>query len=295
MNQKNLLIIPLFLTISIYSQVLEKTKGKASFYSDKLQGRPTISGEKYDKNLLTAAHKTLPFGTMLKVKNLKNNKTVVVKINDRGPHTESRIIDVSRKAAEELDMIRDAIVDVELELLQTEVSTKQSKEPALDSIPQVDDNLSFDEFFDESFDEFKEDDLKFDDNFDPAVKDKDKPSEKTTDSKVTDSTKTDSSVKEEPKDEKHSSEAASISNDKLFYAVQVSSFRNSNTADKFADKLRTRGFPMVYIQKIVYKNRDMYRVLILQYNSKSEAESTMEALKKSGLKPILKNYQFTCK
>ena len=74
--------------------------GNAVFYSDKLIGRPLTSGEKYDRNALTAAHRTLPLGTTVRVTNLKNNKSVVVRINDRGPHgPKSDIIDLSGRAA----------------------------------------------------------------------------------------------------------------------------------------------------------------------------------------------------
>ena len=77
------------------------------------------SGEKYDKNALTAAHRTLPLGTMVKVTNLKNNKSVVVRINDRGPHgPKTEIIDISGRAAQELDMIKDGRAKVKLEVVE---------------------------------------------------------------------------------------------------------------------------------------------------------------------------------
>ena len=93
--------------------------GIASYYSDKLHGRKTASGEVYDRNKLTAAHKSLPFGTKVKVTNLANMKTVIVKINDRGPFGDrKRIIDLSRSAANRLDMIRQGIIEVEVEILK---------------------------------------------------------------------------------------------------------------------------------------------------------------------------------
>ena len=92
--------------------------GFAIFYSDSMQGKPVFTGEKYDKTALTAAHRTLPMGTMVKVTNLKNNKSVVVQINDRGPHGSKKlIIDLSRRAAQELDMIKDGKVKVKLEVV----------------------------------------------------------------------------------------------------------------------------------------------------------------------------------
>jgi rare lipoprotein A len=93
--------------------------GNAVFYSDKLVGRPLTSGEKYDRNALTAAHRTLPLGTTVRVTNLKNNKSVVVRINDRGPHgVKSDIIDLSGRAAEELDLIKSGRGKVKLEVVE---------------------------------------------------------------------------------------------------------------------------------------------------------------------------------
>jgi rare lipoprotein A len=82
-----------------------RQEGIASWYGDEFAGRPTASGEIFDPSLLTAAHPTLPFGTMLLVTNTHNNKQVMVRVNDRGPFVSSRILDVSRAAAAQLDMI----------------------------------------------------------------------------------------------------------------------------------------------------------------------------------------------
>ncbi|MBN2716714.1 MAG: septal ring lytic transglycosylase RlpA family protein [Deltaproteobacteria bacterium] len=103
-----------------------RLSGIAAYYADKFQGRKTASGEVYDKNQFTAAHKTLPFGTKVKVTNLSNMQTVIVRINDRGPFGDrKRIIDLSRAAAEQLDMIRQGIIEVEVEIL--EMPEKQAK------------------------------------------------------------------------------------------------------------------------------------------------------------------------
>src|ERR1041384_7084097 len=93
------LIALLFVAGLAFSQT---QTGKASFYADKFEGAMTASGEKYKHSKKTGAHKTLPFGTKVRVTNLENNKTVDVVINDRGPYVEGRIIDLSRSAAEEL-------------------------------------------------------------------------------------------------------------------------------------------------------------------------------------------------
>ncbi|MCE8038419.1 septal ring lytic transglycosylase RlpA family protein [Halomonas sp. MCCC 1A11062] len=89
-------------------------QGKASFYADRYHGRKTASGERHDRNALTAAHRSLPFGTHVRVTRLDNGRETVVRINDRGPFVRGRVIDVSRRAAEELDMIGPGVVNVRL-------------------------------------------------------------------------------------------------------------------------------------------------------------------------------------
>jgi len=89
-------------------------KGKASYYANKFNGRKTASGEKFRNSKLTAAHKTLPFGTKVKVTNLRNGKSVSVRINDRGPFVAGRIIDLSRKAARRIDMDKEGVGNVEI-------------------------------------------------------------------------------------------------------------------------------------------------------------------------------------
>ncbi len=93
-------------------------RGKASYYADKFHGRKTSSGELFDNNKMTAAHKTLPFGTIVKVTNLSNNKSVIVKINDRGPFVAGRIIDLSHAAAEAIGMIGAGVVEVLVQVVE---------------------------------------------------------------------------------------------------------------------------------------------------------------------------------
>ncbi|MFP4526945.1 MAG: septal ring lytic transglycosylase RlpA family protein [Candidatus Kapaibacterium sp.] len=92
-------------------------RGKASYYADKFHGRKTANGEIYDHRNLTAAHRSLPFGTMVRVINLENGKSVIVKINDRGPFVRGRVIDLSRAAAEAIDMIHIGVCEVEVIVL----------------------------------------------------------------------------------------------------------------------------------------------------------------------------------
>lgn len=91
--------------------------GLASWYGRQHQGRPTASGEAFDMNKLTAAHRTLPFGTRLRVTNVKNGKSVVVRVNDRGPHVPGRVLDLSYRAARALGMTDAGVARVEVVVL----------------------------------------------------------------------------------------------------------------------------------------------------------------------------------
>ncbi|MCP4605931.1 MAG: septal ring lytic transglycosylase RlpA family protein [Proteobacteria bacterium] len=96
----------------------EYEEGLAVYYADSLHGRKTASGEPYDKNKLTAAHRRLPFGAVVRVTSLTNRRSVEVRVNDRGPFSSRRrIIDLSRKAAERLDMIRAGVIKVRIEVV----------------------------------------------------------------------------------------------------------------------------------------------------------------------------------
>lgn len=92
-------------------------RGLASYYGKRFHGRTTANGEKFNQYALTAAHKTLPFGTKVKVRNKKNGQSVVVRINDRGPFVRGRIIDLSYKAAKSIGMIRMGVAPVVISVL----------------------------------------------------------------------------------------------------------------------------------------------------------------------------------
>ena len=91
--------------------------GKASWYGDKFHGRLTASGETYNMNANTAAHKTLPFGTIVRVTNTANNKSVDVKINDRGPYVKGRVIDLSHKAFSQIGDVKKGVATVKIEII----------------------------------------------------------------------------------------------------------------------------------------------------------------------------------
>lgn len=100
------------------SKSLLTLEGVASFYADDFHGKQAANGERFDMNALTAAHRTFPFGTLIRVTNLSNAKSVVVRVNDRGPFKEGRLIDLSLKAARDLDMIAAGTAKVRLEVVK---------------------------------------------------------------------------------------------------------------------------------------------------------------------------------
>jgi rare lipoprotein A len=129
------LYLATFLSFCIISSIAQVQTGKASFYADKFEGVSTASGEKYRHNKLTGAHKTLPFGTKVRVTNLENNQTVEVTINDRGPYVEGRVIDLSKEAAEKLGFINKGLADVKLEVVDP--GDGKTKEQPMRTIDQV--------------------------------------------------------------------------------------------------------------------------------------------------------------
>ena len=125
------MLIPLLLTVSAAAQEVEVTDnpiadiveeteidgGVASYYGNELAGNRTASGERFDPGQLTAAHRSLPFGSMVRVTNTSNGDSVIVRINDRGPFSHGRVIDVSTAAAREIGMHRSGTARVKLALL----------------------------------------------------------------------------------------------------------------------------------------------------------------------------------
>ncbi|WP_162428235.1 septal ring lytic transglycosylase RlpA family protein [Pontibacter pudoricolor] len=115
--------------VTIAQDITQTETGPASWYGSKYHGRKTSSGERYNKNDMTAAHKTLPFGTKVKVTNLANNESVVLRINDRGPFVGNRIIDVSEVAARKLDIHSRGIANVKVEVIEIDGKTVAAAAP----------------------------------------------------------------------------------------------------------------------------------------------------------------------
>lgn len=118
---KSLLIfLSLFVSLAFFAQPKDSTKqiGIASYYAKKFEGRKCSCGEKFRNDSLTAAHKTLPFGTKVKVTNLRNDSVVIVRINDRLPKKSKRSIDLTRRAAKQLNFMQAGLTKVSIEVVR---------------------------------------------------------------------------------------------------------------------------------------------------------------------------------
>ena len=105
-------------TVAAPAAVVGPMEGVASYYAEEFHGRKTANGETYDMNAMTAAHRTLPFNTLLKVTNKENGRSVNVRVNDRGPFKDNRIIDLSEAAAEKLGIVQNGTARVSLEVIK---------------------------------------------------------------------------------------------------------------------------------------------------------------------------------
>lgn len=122
MRQTLILLAGIFAFISspitlASAQSTQEEFGKCGYYADALHGRKTTSGEPYDKTQFTCAHKSLPFGTNLKVTRLDTKKSVIVRVNDRGPFMDGYVVDLSRTAAEKIGLIREGVTKVKIEVV----------------------------------------------------------------------------------------------------------------------------------------------------------------------------------
>lgn len=122
---KSLFILPILIFVSVVAMAQET--GTASYYANKFEGRKTASGEIFHQDSLTAAHKTLPLGTYVRVTNLSNDSIVIVKINDRLPKSSKRCIDLSRRAANQLNFIKKGLTKVEISMIVDDPSKEEEQ------------------------------------------------------------------------------------------------------------------------------------------------------------------------
>ena len=134
MKKRNTLLVILAI-LSLALVCAQTQTGKASFYSKRATGSRTSSGERLHHDSLTCAHRTYPFGTLLRVTNERNGKSVVVRVTDRGPHGRGRIIDLSYRAASDLGIVAQGVAVVRVERIQ---NSRVPFKPEAETLPEID-------------------------------------------------------------------------------------------------------------------------------------------------------------
>ncbi|MEM7179728.1 MAG: septal ring lytic transglycosylase RlpA family protein [Spirochaetota bacterium] len=230
--------------------------GFSSWYGEQFQGKKTASGEPFDRFQMTAAHRTLPFGSVIKVHNLENNLEATLRVNDRGPFSQERLIDVSEKAAEVLKFKESGKAKVGISLVKA-VTVQEGK-------------------MEDSLDDFLEDDLGSEEDFLNEIDSEDEPKKtnpsptKKEDSKKA---KKDTSPTPSPKGD------SKINNAKpKGYTVQLGFFSQKENANKFS------GIAKAYKQKLfIYQRGKAYVVQLGEFANRNDAISLQKDLKEKGI------------
>ncbi|WP_020526512.1 septal ring lytic transglycosylase RlpA family protein [Flexithrix dorotheae] len=234
-----------------------KQKGKASYYAGKYHGRKTASGEKYNMNAMTAAHKKLPFNTMVKVTNKANGKSVTLRITDRGPYKGGRIIDVSKEAAKRLDMIKSGVTTVELEIIgfngKPEATKKSKKKKKKKSKKKKNKEASVSKIPAKTIPVAGGNGPEFELN-------------------------------------KTYTTAGKLYNPKG-YGIQLASYADLNQAVKTAKGAQKKGLTKVFIQPGLVKNRTYYRIFYGESANQNSIKKELGKVKRSGFpKAFVKAY-----
>ena len=225
----------------------------ASFYADKFNGKTTANGEKYTHDKLTAAHLTLPFGTTVRVVNMTNNRSVIVRINDRGPFVRGRIIDLSKKAARKLDFIESGVVQVKLYIVENpDNHEKQSRHIPEDGVPDAS--------------------KKARSNLNHEATDASEPSRRIPESEIQGASREVRSPKEFYK---LSTEKTTPSG----YGVQIGSYKEMINLMRLTNELRSRFKDDVIIEVGKVNGVKVYRVIVGVYELKDDAEKLAKRLK----------------
>ncbi len=305
------ILIPfLILNISGFAQkVGDKARGKASYYHSKFNGKKTASGEIYYASKMTCAHRTLPYGTMLKVTNRKNSKAVIVKVNDRGPFAKGRIVDLSFKAASKIDMIKDGLADVEIEIVKAGAEIED--EPIVKNTPkptpkEEEKPVAKKEEEDNTVDVIKETEKtvndvkgvagivkkifgkknkKKDDSEDTSTSSNKKtsptPTTKKTGSSSTTPTKTTSSIA----DNFASGKTYSVWGTEMKpegYGVQIASYEDVEDAIKVGKEAHGLGLQPIFIQSGWANSKRVYRLIFGTHKTTAEASKEIVKAKSKG-------------
>lgn len=285
-NIKCLIFIVIFfsqLCLNAQHKLIEK--GIASYYHDHLKLHKTANGELYHPSEMTAAHLTLPFNTLVEVKNLENKKTIQVRINDRGPFVERRIIDLSRAAADSLDMLYQGLVNVQIRVLSFGEAYKRKKVNVLasgntkinkkkkaeldnnspDSARFIKENLASKVIIPRQFIanlEVENEDMAFSISGDAG-----------------DNAKNISIPVVSPKSIEVNSTEIFVSNE-IVYGIQIGSFRKRSNMEKLSERLKRNFIEKFNVQEINKGDTLYYRMILGEFENENSALKLKTRLEK---------------
>jgi len=253
--------------------------GLSSWYGEQFQNKPTASGELFDRFKLTAAHRTLPFGTAVRVHNLDNQKETLVRINDRGPYNKTRIIDVSEKAAEILDFKEVGVARVGLKIVKENTEEKATNSSLSENIQakktRDEDAFSLDE------DEDEEDEEEDEDLLSPPKKESKKPTIQPNpipEKKPAPASKTVVPTKEVETEKEKPTTKAEGPQPKGF-TVQIGVFKEKKRAENFRSQIQASFSETIYM----FNRAGMYVVQIGDFKTRAEAVVLRDKLKAKGV------------
>ena len=256
MFKKILILSGAFLAPFLSSDNSKLILANASYYADKFNGRLTASGERYNPNFFTAAHRELPFNTLVRVTNPINQKSIVVRINDRGPFVKGRDIDLSKAAFQGLDILHKGLVSVELEVIGMSRNSQSSYS-----------NKIYEVVKSES----------------PTVPPKNTSASETSVQSLSNI----SSTINNGFTGNEKSEILDLAGKKVYpkgFGVQIGAFMNDENAIRYGEGAYRKGFENIYIQnlKTGKKNYNIYRVIVGEYKKEEEADLKIAELAKAG-------------
>ncbi|NJL76321.1 MAG: septal ring lytic transglycosylase RlpA family protein [Saprospiraceae bacterium] len=284
-----------FIFFCLHVTLFSQEYGLASYYADSFHGNATANGELYDRTKLTAAHSSLPFGTMVKVTRLDNNKSVIVKINDRGPFTKGRVIDISKAAAAAIDLIVAGEARVRLDVVgqgksnvptpSTDLQAKGSTTTAEKVTPKTTTTPIPSTYSDKSISKSETTAVTKTTNTKPVSTTK--PAAAKVTPKKTTTTKSTSATESigAPKLVRGDFENAGLYKiqllrpDKKGFGVQVASYANYENALERVSDLQGKWFDDILINIASVKNNTTYQVILGQFPTEASAINYQKSLK----------------
>jgi rare lipoprotein A len=285
-------------SVAAHAQLGFTQTGEASFYADRFHGKKTASGVRYDKTALSAAHRELPFGTRIRVQNLDNGKSVVVTVNDRGPWRSHRILDLSRAAATQLDMLQAGTANIKLVVIGDGSSTEPPKEDPVATTEKTPAPVP-----DKRVDAKPEPKPEPTRKPEPTTKPDPKPQTPATEKPADTKPATKPPVTEKPPQKQPTTtkpEPAATAKPKPFSApgtwnmygdkvvpqgwgVQLGAFSSQEKAVAYCEEVKAKGYQRLFIQQIASAGGHTYKVLLGAYDTADLARAAVTEIKAKGL------------